>query len=252
MQLNTIHTTERNTHSYVHLLERTHVPRRPCFCHSTTHRQVTSGQTESKRLVVLLAGWLHVWTLVCFIYRWQEFPSAVWKYLGRMSCDESWPKSAQVQEPAISLLNGHVTLTELRGDGETKVQMRQLTCRMLIVVAKLRQHQLGKVIVRAGFKRDNSSNKEYKLLLRVWISSYVIWAKLGKLVPHHNVKGKFWWGSMIQSTGKHKVLPQKRSIVMNINYMGLQHQNASYIESVSVFTYKCTVSLWLTLCMTVV
>ena len=43
-------------------------------------------------------------------------------------------------QPAISLLNGHVTLTELRGDGETKVQMRQLTCRMLIVVAKLRQH----------------------------------------------------------------------------------------------------------------
>ena len=36
-------------------------------------------------------------------------------------------------QPAIfSLLNGHVTLTELRGDGETKVQMRQLTCGMLI------------------------------------------------------------------------------------------------------------------------
>ena len=44
-------------------------------------------------------------------------------------------------QPAISLLKlRHVTLTELRGDGETKVQMRQLTCRMLIVVAKLRQH----------------------------------------------------------------------------------------------------------------
>ena len=99
------------------------------------------------------------------------------------------------------------------------------------------------MIVRAGSRQDNSSNKEYKLLLRAWISAYVIWAKLGKLVLPHNVKGKFWPGSMIQSRGKQKVLPQKRPVVMNINSEGIELQNASYIEFVSVFTHKCSLSV---------